>query len=217
MAAAHRVAAVIQVSGHLEASQLVVADAAFSTARHHHLQHRVRARRSIAGGGPRLGIRLTGCVCVWLACSTMVVVVGFAYFAQLTFGTMLVDFHSLLSSVSTLVRYPLGDFDYGDLSRVRALVQDCRVAVWLCGCVAVRLWLWLCVAMAVAVWLWLWLCDCGCDCDCGNGMCLCGCMRLATRSPRAAAFVCWQFVCRRHARRWLPSSSAPTWASCSSC
>ena len=73
----------------------------------------------------------------------MVVVVGFAYFAQLTFGTMLVDFHSLLSSVSTLVRYPLGDFDYGDLSRVRVLVEDCRVAVWLC------------VAMAVAMAVWL--------------------------------------------------------------
>ena len=211
MAAAHRVAAVIQVSGHLEASQLVVADAAFSTARHHHLQHRVRARRSIAGGGPRLGIRLTGCVCVWLACSTMVVVVGFAYFAQLTFGTMLVDFHSLLSSVSTLVRYPLGDFDYGDLSRVRVLVEDCRVAVWLYGCDCgygcMAVWLYGCMA----VWLF------GCGCDCGNGMCLCGCMRLAIRSPRGAAFVCWRFVCRRHAQRWLPSSSAPTWASCSSC
>lgn len=49
----------------------------------------------------------------------MVVVSGFAYFAQMAFGTLLVDFHSFLSAVSTLMRYPLGDFDYKELSRVR--------------------------------------------------------------------------------------------------
>ena len=49
----------------------------------------------------------------------MVVVAGFAYFAQMAFGTLLVDFHSFLASMSTLMRYPLGDFDYKELSRVR--------------------------------------------------------------------------------------------------
>ena len=50
---------------------------------------------------------------------------GFAVFGQYTFGYILVDFHNLASSLSTVLRFSLGDFAYDELSVV-------RTCTWLC-------------------------------------------------------------------------------------
>lgn len=47
------------------------------------------------------------------------VVAGFSFFAQQAFGALVEDFHTFPSSFSTLMRYPLGDFDYGALRQSR--------------------------------------------------------------------------------------------------
>jgi hypothetical protein len=45
-------------------------------------------------------------------------VAGFAFLANLLYGSTVEDFHNLLSSFSTLLRFPLGDFSYADLQTV---------------------------------------------------------------------------------------------------
>ena len=50
--------------------------------------------------------------------SLMIVVFGFAFWGQMSFGYLLEGFRSYGFAVSTLLRYPLGDFEYDDLSRV---------------------------------------------------------------------------------------------------
>lgn len=49
----------------------------------------------------------------------LLVVAGFALMANFLFGHLLVKYHTVTASFSTLLRYPLGDFEYGDLSRAR--------------------------------------------------------------------------------------------------
>ena len=49
----------------------------------------------------------------------LVIVLGFALMTNFFFGSALSDFHNVSSSFSTLMRYPLGDFNYGELSQVR--------------------------------------------------------------------------------------------------
>jgi hypothetical protein len=44
---------------------------------------------------------------------------GFAFMAMMLFGFALPEFRNLTVSFSTLLRFPLGDFDYKDLSRAR--------------------------------------------------------------------------------------------------
>lgn len=44
---------------------------------------------------------------------------GFAFMGQMCFGSMVADFHTFESSFSTLLRYPLGDFDYAQLRDAR--------------------------------------------------------------------------------------------------
>jgi hypothetical protein len=55
-------------------------------------------------------------------CRSFVVLVGgFAFLANLLYGATVDSFHNLPSSFSTLLRFPLGDFDYGSLQVVRAV------------------------------------------------------------------------------------------------
>lgn len=48
-----------------------------------------------------------------------IVVAGFSFFAQQAFGSLVADFHTFPASFSTLMRYPLGDFDYFILAQAR--------------------------------------------------------------------------------------------------
>lgn len=48
-----------------------------------------------------------------------VVVAGFAFFAQHAFGSLVPQLHRFDSAFATLVRYPLGDFDYPSLRQAR--------------------------------------------------------------------------------------------------
>lgn len=61
---------------------------------------------------------------------SMVIISGFAYMGHLYFGFNLRAFHSLTISVSTLLRFPLGDFDY-DAMRV-CQPERARESVCLC-------------------------------------------------------------------------------------
>jgi hypothetical protein len=47
---------------------------------------------------------------------------GYAWCAQMLYGTLLPEFHSYQSSFSSLLRYLLGDFAYADLTRTRPAV-----------------------------------------------------------------------------------------------
>jgi hypothetical protein len=47
-----------------------------------------------------------------------VMVAGFAFLANLLYGSTIESFHNLPSSFSTLLRFPLGDFDYHELQTV---------------------------------------------------------------------------------------------------
>ncbi len=51
--------------------------------------------------------------------SFVVLVSGFAFLANFLFGYLLPDFHNFTASFSTLLRFPLGDFDYNALQTVR--------------------------------------------------------------------------------------------------
>lgn len=46
-------------------------------------------------------------------------VAGFAFMGQMCFGNLVADFHTFESSFSTLLRYPLGDFNYKALAQAR--------------------------------------------------------------------------------------------------
>lgn len=46
-------------------------------------------------------------------------VFGFAFMAEMMFGFTMMDFHNITAAFSTLLRYPLGDFNYDELARVR--------------------------------------------------------------------------------------------------
>lgn len=48
-----------------------------------------------------------------------VVVAGFSFLAQHTFGSGISGLHRFDSAFATLVRYPLGDFDYSSLRQAR--------------------------------------------------------------------------------------------------
>jgi hypothetical protein len=50
--------------------------------------------------------------------SFLVIVFGFALLGNFVFGHALADFQNVSSAFSTLLRYPLGDFDYRKLSQV---------------------------------------------------------------------------------------------------
>ena len=50
--------------------------------------------------------------------SFVVLVAGFAFLANLLYGSTVEQFHNLTSSFSTLLRFPLGDFDYNALQTV---------------------------------------------------------------------------------------------------
>ncbi len=54
----------------------------------------------------------------------VVLVTGFAFMGMLIFGFLLPEFHNFASSFSTLLRYPLGDFDYTALLRARPAVTS---------------------------------------------------------------------------------------------
>jgi len=54
----------------------------------------------------------------------VVLVTGFAFMGMLIFGFLLPEFHNFASSFSTLLRYPLGDFDYSALLRARPAVTS---------------------------------------------------------------------------------------------
>ncbi len=56
---------------------------------------------------------------VSFAVGFVVLVGGFAWTGWLFFGFAMSEFHNYQSSFSTLLRFPLGDFDYGLLSRTR--------------------------------------------------------------------------------------------------
>jgi hypothetical protein len=49
----------------------------------------------------------------------VILVAGFAFLANLLYGGKIDDFHTVVSSFSTLLRFPLGDFDYERLQTVR--------------------------------------------------------------------------------------------------
>lgn len=58
---------------------------------------------------------------------------GFAYTANLVFGNWLPEYHKFLTSFNTLLRVPLGDFDYPALARVRTVCRThslCIHAPW---------------------------------------------------------------------------------------
>lgn len=52
----------------------------------------------------------------------LVIVTGFAFMGMLIYGFILPDFHNFASSFSTLLRFPLGDFDYRSLIQSRPAV-----------------------------------------------------------------------------------------------
>ena len=54
----------------------------------------------------------------------VVLVTGFAFMGMLIFGFLLPEFHNFASSFSTLLRYPLGDFDYSALLRARPAITS---------------------------------------------------------------------------------------------
>ncbi len=53
-----------------------------------------------------------------------VLVAGFAFAAEYLFGFQLVSYHNFLTSFSSLLRMPLGDFNYIDMQSVRALTRN---------------------------------------------------------------------------------------------
>ena len=53
-----------------------------------------------------------------LSCSFVILVAGFAFLANLLYGSTIDSFHNLTSSFSTLLRFPLGDFNYEELQTV---------------------------------------------------------------------------------------------------
>jgi hypothetical protein len=68
---------------------------------------------------------LDDCVIVCAVCVTggaclslVVLVAGFAFLANLLYGGSIDRFHNLTSSFSTLLRFPLGDFNYEELQTV---------------------------------------------------------------------------------------------------
>ena len=48
----------------------------------------------------------------------VVLVAGFAFLANLMYGGTVANFHTVVSSFSTLLRFPLGDFSYDTLKTV---------------------------------------------------------------------------------------------------
>lgn len=90
------------------------------------------------GGPHRAQKRGDGCVVTsvaWLVplpCRFVCIMVGFAIFGEFTFGFVLVDFHNFLSSASSLLRFPLGDFSYDDLTTVTSWL-------WLAPCLPPQL------------------------------------------------------------------------------
>lgn len=57
------------------------------------------------------------------------IVAGFGFTGNLLFGHMLKDFHSIMSSISSLTRFMLGDFNYENLSTARPQVAP--IFFWL--------------------------------------------------------------------------------------
>ena len=60
------------------------------------------------------------CACASPLCSLVVVVGGFAFLAVMLYGPFIASFHDMPSAFSTLMRYPIGDFSYSQLSAVSA-------------------------------------------------------------------------------------------------
>jgi hypothetical protein len=60
----------------------------------------------------------------------LVIVMGFALMCNFMFGSALHDFHNVSASFSSLMRYPLGDFNYKDLSQARDIA---RTTACVCG------------------------------------------------------------------------------------
>ena len=50
------------------------------------------------------------------------IALGFAIFGQYSFGYLLVQFHNMPASFSTVLRFSLGDFEYDELTLVRAVL-----------------------------------------------------------------------------------------------
>ncbi len=50
--------------------------------------------------------------------SFVTLVSGFAFLANLMYGSLIADFHNFTAAFSTLLRYPLGDFNYDELQTV---------------------------------------------------------------------------------------------------
>ena len=60
-------------------------------------------------------------------CRSFVVLIGgFAFTGQMLYGSLLEDFRTFEKSFSSLLRFPLGDFDYAKLVRVSGGVAGCR-------------------------------------------------------------------------------------------
>lgn len=66
-------------------------------------------------------LRCVACpVCLYVVCSTLAVVFGFAFCGVFVFGHMHIGYHNIWAAMSTLLRFPLGDFNYQELSQVRS-------------------------------------------------------------------------------------------------
>ena len=58
-------------------------------------------------------------------------VAGFAFMGQLCFGHIVPEFHNWGAAFSTLLRYPLGDFNYADLTNARPEVAGIFFALYM--------------------------------------------------------------------------------------
>jgi hypothetical protein len=72
-------------------------------------------------------------------------VAGFAFMGCLCFGHIVPGFHTWQASFSTLLRYPLGDFSYADLSRARPAIAGVFFAAYM------ALVFLVCINMVVAI------------------------------------------------------------------
>lgn len=60
------------------------------------------------------------------------IVTGFAFLANMAFGGVVDEMHNFTSSFSSLLRYPLGDFDYRELMILRPEVAPFFFAAYVC-------------------------------------------------------------------------------------